>query len=363
MESDSKIIKQIFTTDKNMISSKSSLQATLHSIENIAAHITKENYILEKYFTDSTTIKQDDKHFNPPPPDNVFEFLKKPLPKARTIQSNSQQASSIISKEIYNIKSPNTGASQLLQEFESLSAVSSTGTYTVAKKTSAKDAEHSISSSGTYTVENKNKINIPVGDIVIHTSEQVNNVVQIVKQNKKEKLDKILDSKDKVVTNQSDLNPKVNKTDKEKNLNKNLNKNSRFEQAIKITQAFNSDESIHDLQLQELNRRHIRTKHKVPKPIILSDDEFEGAVVTDVIKQTFFEDLIGIIVYKTDKLILDSLINHPCVKIHLVDLQTGEYLKHSTDNTQYIYPLITKAYSLQQKRYLMCFVIFFIKSF
>lgn len=264
--------------------------------------------------------------------------MKKPLPRPRTIQSNSQQSASIISKEIFNIKSPNTGASQLLQEIESLSAAS-TGTYTVAK-----DLENSISSSGTYTVDNKKKINIPVGDIVIHSSEQVNNVVQIVNQNKKETFNKSLDSRDEVT------NIKVHKTSKEKNLNKKFRKNSGREQIIKITQQFNSDETIHNIELQELNRRHNNTKLKTPKPITFSDDEFEGAFVSEVTKQTFFEDVIGIVVYKTDKLLLDSLINHPCVKIHLVDLETGEYLKQSTNNTQYIYPLITKAYSLQEKR-------------
>ncbi|XP_017778081.1 PREDICTED: jouberin-like [Nicrophorus vespilloides] len=74
-----------------------------------------------------------------------------------------------------------------------------------------------------------------------------------------------------------------------------------------------------------------------------------------------YEKILNVCVHRTDRLKLDSYVIHPVVKIHLVDGKTGDYLKKSDksraalfyyENKQidYIGPIMTRAYDLQENR-------------
>lgn len=82
--------------------------------------------------------------------------------------------------------------------------------------------------------------------------------------------------------------------------------------------------------------------------------------VTNVASVTY-EKIVEIVVHKTDKLKLNSFVTHPVVKIHVVDSKSGKYYKKSdktrnvvfyyeNKETDYILPVMTQCYNLQEKR-------------
>lgn len=80
-----------------------------------------------------------------------------------------------------------------------------------------------------------------------------------------------------------------------------------------------------------------------------------------------YENMLGVIIYKTDHLLLNSFIMHPVVKIHVVDCTTGEYVRRSGSSENgitedFIGPKITKAFNLQERRYVYIFKNFLYKQ-
>ncbi|KAL3282761.1 hypothetical protein HHI36_005928 [Cryptolaemus montrouzieri] len=83
----------------------------------------------------------------------------------------------------------------------------------------------------------------------------------------------------------------------------------------------------------------------------------------DIFNKIPLENVIHIIIHKTDKLQLNSFVIHPVVKIHIVDINTGNYYpkKHKErpvvyyydSNLDYIAPIMTHPYNLQEQRSLM----------
>ncbi|XP_023210818.1 jouberin-like [Centruroides sculpturatus] len=76
--------------------------------------------------------------------------------------------------------------------------------------------------------------------------------------------------------------------------------------------------------------------------------------------------VLGVLIHGTDKLKTDFLICHPLVKVHIVNMKTGQYLKklHSdrsvtsyyetqNNNIEHIIPMMTQPYDLKEKKYLM----------
>ncbi|KAF5304411.1 hypothetical protein FQR65_LT07941 [Abscondita terminalis] len=85
---------------------------------------------------------------------------------------------------------------------------------------------------------------------------------------------------------------------------------------------------------------------------------------TKVSVQYSYEQIIGIMIHKTDRLKLDMLIIHPMVKVHIVNIDSGEYLLKSDLNRSvafyyenkeipYIMPILSEPYHLHKKR-LVC---------
>ncbi|XP_019875375.2 jouberin-like [Aethina tumida] len=74
-----------------------------------------------------------------------------------------------------------------------------------------------------------------------------------------------------------------------------------------------------------------------------------------------YDQIVSIIIHKTEKLLIKSFLIHPVVKIHIVDANTGKYFMKSdksrsvvfyyeNQETDYIQPVMTHFYNLQEKR-------------
>lgn len=75
-----------------------------------------------------------------------------------------------------------------------------------------------------------------------------------------------------------------------------------------------------------------------------------------------YKEIMAITIHRTDFLELQSIVIHPIIKIHLINGNTGEYLRKSDDNRSvilhyddkkisYISPVLTQSFDLQKKRY------------
>lgn len=107
---------------------------------------------------------------------------------------------------------------------------------------------------------------------------------------------------------------------------------------------------------------------KTPKPKKRTRKEAAGEEIKPVTEETQqpskynFENITAVTVHKTDRLPLNSLVTHPLVSVHIIDIETGEYLKKSDKNRavtfyyenkkfDYISPVLTQAYNLRSERY------------
>lgn len=72
------------------------------------------------------------------------------------------------------------------------------------------------------------------------------------------------------------------------------------------------------------------------------------------------EKITGITIHRSDCLIPDELVCHPVVKVHIIDMTTGEYLKKSNpkrpliyqeEKTEYILPMMSHPYDYREHRY------------
>lgn len=154
-----------------------------------------------------------------------------------------------------------------------------------------------------------------IGDIVIHEKDSISKIVDVQVKNE---------------VHASDL------------------KNSALE--IKS----NSSGSKKSFNKKNYNRTKIN--ENLNDELIISDNEkFKDEKVVD--------EILNITVHRTDKLLLNSLVIHPVVKIHIVDAYTGNYLAKKTkersvvyyyeDNLEYIAPIMTCPYNMQEKRSLI----------
>ncbi|KAJ9586462.1 hypothetical protein L9F63_019900, partial [Diploptera punctata] len=102
-----------------------------------------------------------------------------------------------------------------------------------------------------------------------------------------------------------------------------------------------------------------RSKEAVDETEIAKDEEQQQRITN-----LTYEKVIGIFIHKCDSLKIDSLIRHPLVKVHLLDAETGEYLKKSdagrsvsfhseSSNVDYILPLMTDVFDFKERRSLI----------
>ncbi|KAK3916070.1 Jouberin, partial [Frankliniella fusca] len=86
-----------------------------------------------------------------------------------------------------------------------------------------------------------------------------------------------------------------------------------------------TDTSSNDLIPTDSRHKKRRVAHTQKRSkSIVNDSENSQAVV-----QYTYEKIIGITIHRCDTLKIDSLIQHPMVRVHILDTKTGEYLKKS----------------------------------
>lgn len=122
------------------------------------------------------------------------------------------------------------------------------------------------------------------------------------------------------------------------------------------------DETV---QIKYVNEIKLKRKHKSSRRRDVKHDSSSEDILEVALNETMpkynYEEIMGITVYKTDRLKLDSLIVHPVVKIHVVDIQTGEYIRKSDANRAAVYfyedksttriiPIISEPYNLYENR-------------
>ncbi|KAK9872921.1 hypothetical protein WA026_020273 [Henosepilachna vigintioctopunctata] len=132
---------------------------------------------------------------------------------------------------------------------------------------------------------------------------------------------------------------------------------SKGEDDILNREIVNDEKLISELKLEttKFSEMNNSKEHKSDNSIIDTlNDKFPD-------KKPY--DIVHLIIHKTDKLLLNSLVVHPVVKIHIVDINTGNYYskKHRErsimyyydSNLHYIPPIMTHPFNLQEQRSLI----------
>lgn len=130
--------------------------------------------------------------------------------------------------------------------------------------------------------------------------------------------------------------------------------------SIEMT-SFREDISEHSKTTCEVvNERKHHSKHS-KKRTIKTKTNLE---VTSLENKFSYQNIIGITIHQTDNLNINSFVIHPVVKIHIVDYETGEYLKKSDSNRSVVHyyedkqypfigPMLTHSFDLQTNKTLV----------
>ncbi|KAK7792381.1 hypothetical protein R5R35_007733 [Gryllus longicercus] len=97
---------------------------------------------------------------------------------------------------------------------------------------------------------------------------------------------------------------------------------------------------------------------------VINQEIHEDILQTENTSEPETRKIIGIIIHRSDSLQVDMLIQHPVVKVHLLDASTGKYLKKSSPDRavsfyyedksiDFILPLMTKSFDFKIKRSLV----------
>nr|CAD7394410.1 unnamed protein product [Timema cristinae] len=142
--------------------------------------------------------------------------------------------------------------------------------------------------------------------------------------------------------------------------------NSNFEDQIEnelemrelnssLTKIQPSQETLHELKPPK--GKHERSK--------IETEMSTASVTSKDLSKYSYEKIIGITVHRSDCLQPDVLVRHPLVKVHLIDVSTGEYLKKSDKNrpvsffyenkVEHILPLMTEIFDFRERRCLIPF--------
>nr|CAD7263043.1 unnamed protein product [Timema shepardi] len=142
--------------------------------------------------------------------------------------------------------------------------------------------------------------------------------------------------------------------------------NSNFEDQIEnelemrelnssLTKIQPSQETLHELKPPK--GKHERSK--------IETEMSTASVTSKDLSKYSYEKIIGITVHRSDCLQPDVLVRHPLVKVHLIDVSTGEYLKKSDKNrpvsffyenkVEHILPLMTEIFDFRERRCIIPF--------
>ncbi|XP_068909918.1 jouberin-like isoform X3 [Tenebrio molitor] len=272
--------------------------------DNLELHILPEqskNYILNKFFDHQSNECQSNEI-------NVIEAqensvsVKPPVPKPR--------------------------------KKKCVSPTISQGTFEVTSPKIVKKNEDEISLNNyTYNIEE-------VGDVLMHKSPLRPKIIL------KDKVTSMLSKKSdtEILTDDDD-------DDDDDDSGSRVSKGEKYKTTVhdKIEEIISNRQPSHD------SIQHVNSDTKQKKE---QDQE------TNSNKKIYtYEKIIEIVIHKSDRLYLSHLVVHPVVKIHVIDTTSGKYLSKSDKNrsvvffyenndNEYISPVMTHTYNLQEKRVL-----------
>lgn len=121
----------------------------------------------------------------------------------------------------------------------------------------------------------------------------------------------------------------------------------------KKSHSVTSNESNNDVRLEYVDEMKPKPRKRRLKQNAVQKSETKTIEKSSLHLKYNVDSKISIVVHRTDKLLIDSIVVHPIVKIHLINSESGEYLKYSsndTNNSCHILPVMTHAYHLQENR-------------
>ncbi|XP_055982182.1 jouberin [Sorex fumeus] len=130
----------------------------------------------------------------------------------------------------------------------------------------------------------------------------------------------------------------------------------------------NSVEQSVEESMQDDTRSKPKKKKKKAKAALDANEDADGDGFHEEMSQdspvspkySLDDDLVlGVYIHRTDRLKSDFLISHPMVKIHVVDVNTGQYVKkdeserpvssyYEKESVDYILPIMTQPYDFKQ---------------
>ncbi|XP_059838469.1 jouberin isoform X2 [Hypanus sabinus] len=119
-------------------------------------------------------------------------------------------------------------------------------------------------------------------------------------------------------------------------------------------------------EIQQITKRKKTKKTKVKK-LEMEEDEEIGATVDDELEQTKSNKIaddnlvLGVNIHRADLLKTDIMTSHPSVKVHVINEETGQYVRkeHSNrhvtsyyeqDNVEHILPIMTQPYDFRKNK-------------
>ncbi|KAK9534080.1 hypothetical protein VZT92_009153 [Zoarces viviparus] len=145
-------------------------------------------------------------------------------------------------------------------------------------------------------------------------------------------------------------------------LNNDVGKKKKKKLKSVITQPEVGDEdedADQDADVDNETESKGKKKKKKKKHVVKEESESEAEAPQ---KPTFDDSLVlGVFVHRADRLKTDLLISHPMVKIHVVDENTGQYVKkedchrqvssfYEQDNVDHILPIMTQPFDFKKNK-------------
>lgn len=285
-----------------------------------------KNYVLNKFLEQDNDILT---------VDVAAKNREPPIPKPR--------------KKLKKLQPDDDGADETLSQ----------NTYTASPKVSKlkNTSSSSINTNKTYDVE--------VGDVLVHHQSPSRTKIVVKSVKSSYKIPKEIVEKADVETLNDISASDDTKTEQEEerahekllllnNVNEDINtKNGKGAIELKELHVEKNEINYSNEQISKTAKRErIKYKHKK------AEDE------KNTIKETNYkyDNIVEIIIHRTDRLKLNPIVVHPVVKVHLVDIDTGRYFEKSNksrpvvffyenNDYEYIFPVITHAYNLQEHRY------------
>ncbi|XP_044271074.1 jouberin-like isoform X4 [Tribolium madens] len=318
------------------------------SINSSSAHLSVRNQTREKF--ESLLKAAVHKKRSNKSREHLLKDLESPTESAENLSNNVEKLQKANENYILNKFLDHPQENQLKTppvpkpRKKKPASVTSQRTFEVTSPKILKNNNESQGSNATFNVDE-------IGDVLVHTSPLKPKV--IIKENTKSKFSESDESKESEI--------KENKNNKIKKRAKNhvdevLVHTTPSKPKIIIKEKIKSRSSESDeSQESEIKESKNKVKKKKKRKNEVEEEKQE--------KNYTYDKIVEITILKTDRLQLSSLVVHPIVKLHVIDAITGKYFPKSDKNrsvvffyenndNDYISPVMTRAYNLQEKRIL-----------